>query len=392
MTGLVGLRPLEAVLFRDARSFDADGQGVARSMHPEPATIFGAVRTAALRVACEDVDAYSRGKRCAQCGGSESCRAVQLAGPPGSQGAPDHGGELRLLGTCLTTDHGDAETRLWFPAPGHLTPSRSGLGAGLRGPRPVAGRWDLPLPEAPAVIAEDADAQLPAWVDPVELSALLSGRLPSGLGSEPWSLADTETIPAEHRLVVRDDRVGLARRDGTAMEGYLYRAQFSRYRVGISLAAIVDYATADGAAQPSYDRTVGLGGKGRAATVESRRLGHWPPEALAGPRAQAGRFCVAIMTPAYFGDGWRPSLPRGARLASAVVPPAVTGKGWDLARRRSRPARWLCPAGSVWWIDADDDDAAAEIVGWHGRPICEDRPHAGYGLAFVSEWEEPNAT
>lgn len=390
MSELITLRPLEAVLFRDARPFDANGQQSARGLDPQPATVFGAVRTAALSRVCSDVDAYARGGRCRSCNGSNTCPAVDTAGPPGTPGHADHTGTVTLRGCCLHDAAAPSGEQLLFPAPASLTAIRAPgePGVELRGPRTFAGSWDvlpstggLALAEAPLPVAVDPDAHLPAWVTVTQLEALLEGRLPGGLGHPRWRRV-APGGSADDQLSVSETRVGLARRDGEALPGFLYRAEFRRYRPDVAIAAIADLPAAEDGV-PRFAPFVPFGGKGRHARVEAHPLAEWP----APPDPRPGRFAVCIMTPAYFGEKWHPDVPEGARFVSAAVGPAIASKGWDVARRRSRPVRWLCPAGSVWWYDADTEAAAAALAAWHGRTICTDRPRAGYGLAFVSNWE-----
>lgn len=367
---LVRLDPREPVLFRDSRPFDAGQHVSARSQLPEPGTLFGAARTAALQQVCADLPAYGGGRRCGACRARPDCPAVGLAGPPGSSGAPDHAGAIRCLGTFLA-DRADPG-RLFVPCPGLLVGVDDGLA--LRAPRAWAGCWNAGVAEAAVHGPPSRAGRLPQWIRVDDLAALLTGRLPQ-LDLPGWAYEGPAAL---------EPRVGLARRNGVAMDGYLYRAEFRRYHPGVGPAAAVSVPS-DAAWAP----TVYLGGRGRTADLSVTSL-TWPP--IQQSAAAPGRYAVAIVTPAWFAAGWHPCLPEGVTVASAAVATQEPSQGWDLVRRRPRPMLWVCPAGSVWWLDAATQEAADQLVAWHGRPLCEDRPHAGYGLAFVGRWEHADGS
>jgi hypothetical protein len=367
---LVCLRPREALMFRDSRPFDAGLQVSARSQLPEPGTLFGAVRTAALQQVCADLSAYGQGRRCRACERRPDCLAVSLAGPPGSPGAPSHPGSLRCLGGVIADEAGT----LFVPRPHLLVEVEDGLA--IRAPSTWTGAWNAGVTEAALPGPCVYDGPLPEWVRVEDLAVLLSGRMPE-LALPGWA---TDGGPA-----ALEPRVGLARTDkGVAMDGYLYRAEFRRYRTGIGPAAAVE--APDGCA---WSPTVHLGGRSRTADVMVTDL-DWPP--IEQPATAPGRYAVAIVTSGWFAAGWHPRLPNDVTVAAAVVAVQEPSQGWDLACGQPRPMRWVCPAGSVWWLDAATQQAAEQLVGWHGRPLCEDRPHAGYGLAFVGRWEGTHGT
>ncbi len=367
---LVHLRPREALMFRDSRPFDAGLQVSARSQLPEPGTLFGAVRTALLQQVCADLGAYGQGRRCRACEGRPDCPAVSLAGPAGSAGTPDHPGSLRCLGGVVADEAGT----LFVPRPQLLVEVEEGLA--IRAPRRWGGAWNAGVAEAAMPGPAMREGRLPEWVRVEDLAALLGGRMPE-LALPGWA---TDGGPA-----LLEPRVGLARTDkGVAMDGYLYRAEFRRYRSGIGPAAVVEAPDGCG-----WSPTVHLGGRGRTADVVVADL-DWPP--IERPAAAPGRYAVAIVTPGWFEAGWHPRLPYGVTVAAAAVAAQEPSQGWDLVRGKPRPMRWVCPAGSVWWLDAATRQAAEHVVGWHGRPLCEDRPHAGYGLAFVGRWEGTDGT
>lgn len=370
---MVELEPADVVLFRDARPFAPRGRTMARGGAPEPGGVFGAIRTAAIEAVCQRPAAYAQGKRCSTCATEGACPAVLVAGPPGSPGQSDHRGQLRLLGMGMADE--SQPGCLYVPRPGLLgTLPGDSPRTGLLRPVPLGQRrWNASCPEVPLFGGKSVEGVPPSWLSVEDAMVALSGYLerddgqPIGAGLPPWAMEEAWRI---------EPRVGLARSKGVAMEGYLYRVDFQRFYAGVRVAALVK-----GAIGVSLSDWAHLGGRGRLAHLE-RRDWSWPPQPRPAP--DPGRFVVALVTPAWFRAGWHPPLPMGSALAAAIVGPLVPSKGWDLAHHRPRPMRWCAPASSVWWIQAESQEAAAAIASWHGRPICEDRPAAGYGLALVA--------
>lgn len=371
---LVSFEPLEPLLFRDPRPFNAGEQNRAKARLPDSGTLFGAVRSSALSMVCTDLSKFGRGASCDGCAGAGACPAAALAGPPGSAGAADHPGSLRIVGPFVI-DRRHRTPEVFVPTPAVLR--RAGAKGGtpsLVGPPPAPdgsranGHAGLARPWRPL---EDLE-RWPAWLPLSVACSVASGRWPSDLTLPGWCWADP---------YVSETRLGIARDAdaGTALEQMLYRADFLRFEPGVEVAVIV--LSTDDVALPA---TAFLGGKGRRALLATAEV-VWPP--VPEPAAAPGRYTVTLLTAGSFGAGWVPALPDGCTVAAAAVPPAVSGGGWDVAAGRPRAMRWLCPPGSVWWVDAASPEAAAELCSWHGTCRCEDRPAAGFGAVIVRRWE-----
>jgi hypothetical protein len=132
---------------------------------------------------------------------------------------------------------------------------------------------------------------------------------------------------------------------------------------------------------------VPFGGKGRLADIEPAVMS-WPEHGAAGSRV-----LVYLATPAIWPDGWRLPVPGGARLIGAAtgdpVPAATVarGSGW----RDSRALRWAVPAGSVYLLEFDGDEAAG--AAWagtsHGAALesTDDLLRtAGFGVVLTGAW------
>ncbi|MCM3926193.1 type III-B CRISPR module-associated protein Cmr3 [Frankia sp. AiPs1] len=115
------------------------------------------------------------------------------------------------------------------------------------------------------------------------------------------------------------------------------------------------------------------------------------------------RLLVYLATPALFADGWRPrpqEIGPGLTLvaASVVGPRVITTARPDLVTGAVSNGRllWAAPAGSVYYLRADDHQVAAELIrACHGRLLTADTPFpqiddevitAGFGLALIGRW------
>jgi CRISPR-associated protein Cmr3 len=371
--------PRDTVVVRDGRSFDAGADASAESVRPWPSTIAGAVR------------------------------AVYDAEPEA------------VRGPVLARESGNGGWLSYFPVPADVVRRASG------GPR---GYLLRPDPELAGIVSDLGDQvagllspppdlgkveQVSGWVDAEALAGYLRGDLPAigfeldkdtkgtgGTGGAkglrryraPRSgLAD----PDPREPLVPEARVGLARRDRTARDGYLYQAVHLRPRDGWAFLACCDLP-------PDWTRVAGgrapLGGRGRTADVTdvSGQPGTgWPQAPGDFP---GGRVLLYLATPAIWPDGWRPPIPPGARLAGAAVPaPQPVATASPHAARRERTSvletvtlRWAVPAGAVYLLEFTDPEAAGTwAVTQHARPLgpplAERLDTAGFGVVLTGRWE-----
>lgn len=110
------------------------------------------------------------------------------------------------------------------------------------------------------------------------------------------------------------------------------------------------------------------------------------------------RHCrVVLLTPAYFGAGWKPTWLLGSRegvtpslQAMAVGRPLVVS-GWDFEKGKPKPTRRLAPAGTVLFLKLDGDEAAIKKwidTTWMSCVSDEEQSRRdGFGLAVFGAWD-----
>lgn len=141
-----------------------------------------------------------------------------------------------------------------------------------------------------------------------------------------------------------------------------------------------------------------LGGERRVAIAETGTPTDWPvcPDDLNQKLASARRIRMILVTPAIFSGGWRPGWAGGAppgvsglklTLVSACVPRREAVSGWDYAKREPKAVRWLVPAGSVFFFEAEGDTSALASSAWLAPVSDYDQDRRdGYGLAVWGMW------
>ncbi len=194
-----------------------------------------------------------------------------------------------------------------------------------------------------------------------------------------------------------DERVGIAWEQGkkNVREGFLYSASFLALKPGIALVAATD------APLPTGPLTVRLGGEGRTATLTSvpGNVLPQPPKTL-----NEQRLLLYLATPAYFKHGWLPSFLDPATLcgrrdglglkllAAATGKPVLVG-GFDRRRGGPKPLRRMVPAGSCYFFEITDGEAAKSLC-WHGSSFGDDPradrenepPPTGFGTGCIGTW------
>lgn len=141
-----------------------------------------------------------------------------------------------------------------------------------------------------------------------------------------------------------------------------------------------------------------LGGERRVAVAEAVDAGAWPacPQELAAKVAASRLIRMVLVTPAIFSGGWKPGWAGGSppgltgpklTLKAACVPRREPVSGWDYAKGCPKAVRWLVPAGSVFFFDAEGDTSALASDGWLAPVSDNDQDRRdGYGLAVWGIW------
>lgn len=300
--------------------------------------------------------------------------------------------------------------RLWLAQRGHDGSTMGGFSRLVLDGEPVEtdlGRVYLPRLENPEV--RDAKPIERVWVRREQFEMLLAGNLDGLLG----------TVAADE-LFGFESRVGIERSHSThaAVEEMLYAFGHVRPRSGTGIEVEVGGLNDD---EHPKNGTVRFGAEGRLAAMSRHECS--PPVRLPQPPADAGkrrRLLIVFLTHADFGGSWLPAKTllegtdeKGARvwrgaigvrvnsepnsvkltLCSAVIGKPVREGGWSLGaeinnkkkrenRTGSRALASLVPAGSCWFCETDDPDAARKL---HGAQIGFGR-ELGRGEIAVGYW------
>lgn len=350
----VVLEPLDTVVVRDGRAFDAGLQSVARTSPPTPGTLAGAIGAAYGARPGAGLDPEARGKVVPE----------RLLGPVP---VVRRGGAWRArwpVPCDVVRDDEDSEPRrlkVAYPGPGD-----GSLPAGIEHD------LDRQVPALPAGSGDPAGG----WWETAELARYLaSGDVSGDTVAAPWQV---------------ERRVGLALDDdGTAAEGMLYSAEHLRPAEGMGFAVCCV-----GGPDVALPGTVFLGGRGRRAQVHDAVAA----PALPGPAASApeGRLLLYLATPSVFSGGWLPDLSAwpGAELVSAALgdPQVIAAATPERATGSVGGGRlmWAVPAGSVYYLKFGSERAALDAAaGMRRRTLPQDTGSlatAGFGFALTGSW------
>jgi CRISPR/Cas system CMR-associated protein Cmr3 (group 5 of RAMP superfamily) len=381
----LAFRPRDTVFVRDGRAFDASQQSAAQAVRPWPSTIAGAVRAAYGTEPAEVVGpvvARSEGSRW----------TPYLAVPRDLVATVEEVPYVvRLIPETfdVVTDLPDAQDPkdLRYPQdPKDLKDPKTGPTADGTAP---AGPTRLLVPSEDGIAVEPVEGLLSGEV----VTQYLSGGFP-----DPGGVRRDEVEVADP--IVLENRVGLAREDRKARQGYLYQAGHLRMDDGWCFLA---GCTPDGGQVLAPSGPVPLGGRTRLADVEDAGQVCWPdrPDTFPG-----GRVLLYVATPAIWPDGWRPPLPPGVELVAAATgePVTVATTSPRLGWRENRALRWAVPAGSVYLlrfsggsegVGGNESDSGSEAaLRWcekvhataYGRDEKDRLRTAGFGVVLTGVW------
>jgi CRISPR-associated protein Cmr3 len=185
----------------------------------------------------------------------------------------------------------------------------------------------------------------------------------------------------------------------TAADGALFSTEGRRYEAGrgsearsLALAIAPDD---DAGLQEGWGT---LGGERRLARwgLAKQNLPGLPSDLLDSMVHQ--KACrVVLLTPAEFREGFRPGWLLAERdglkpalVAAAVRRPEVVS-GWNMATGKPKPTRRLAPAGSVYFVSLEGDDAAVrawlERLWWRAVSDDEQARLDGFGVVALGAWD-----
>ena len=397
----VVLRPREPIIARDGRPFAATPGARAMSLPwPLPSTLAGALRT---RIGTDlNFDWRSDGP--------DRARRIAVQGPLMlARWRQDDAWQVYLPqphdALIVKSETGQATMHALRP----FAPDE-GAGCDL----PHAGLRPLRVPESGKALTDYAYWPLSAY------TRWLSEATP---GSQPAPARCLESPPHETRVHVamnRDTRtgaegalfstVGLAFADqpqpahpGETGEQPLPR----RGKAGEqpARAMLCRAAGADARTWTAATSYLPLGGERRL--VELRPIegtsSLWPacPPKLRAALRDTRRLRLALVTPAIFAGGWRPGwlddlegAPPEApslrlRLVAAAVGRREPVSGWDLQKKQAKAARYMAPAGSVYFFEivagALDDEQIDRLWLHALSDAAQDRAD-GFGLTVIGVW------
>lgn len=335
----LAVRPLDTVMVRDGRPFDAGSSGVARGVAPPPNTLGGVARAVLGR----DVD--------------------------------------RIVGPMVAV--GDA---MAFPAPADLVTDGSSMHRLTPAPRDPSARNDLDTRHRLTHVLRGDGEPTTGWLTGTGMRRWLDAEDDLGAGrrvERPVTHPEPPWVP--------EARLGLARHQdgveaGTAVAGLLYAMTQLRPRDDVRF--VIGCVAEDGPLELRRD-VVPLGGRGRSAQVT--RWDGFDRTPAAPADFHDGRVAVCLVTPALLADTfWQPP---GATLRAVAtrgfepVASAQPGAGFD----RTRLLAWAVPAGSVFYLQFDDEPTLAAFVrGHHGDLLpygsAQRIRTAGFGTCLMGRW------
>lgn len=404
--------PVDTWFFRDARPMQAGaGSGGHGARWPFPVTVYAALRTALL-----DAVGELPGEK------TVTVRRRRGNGAIEAQVGSTRFDHLRLRGGLPRLGE-----RLYFPTPLDLVVGDGGkAGPGLcsvRNPvRIPPGRSNLPaawLHPVGAYVPPSKES-LPQWIPQEFLQTYLNGD------GAPWPVpAPPDLWTSEHRFGIQIDP-----ETRTVVEGAFYTAEHLRLAEGAGLWASLEVAEEpelEGLLQVwNRHGLVALGGEGRLARVRRVTAPELPVAPVKGERVK-----WVLATPAVFQGGWRPGwvdpdsgrvrlrpLPQrqpgesrgawrrrmqespeiAARLVAVCSDKPVGFSGWEVlggdgagsggGAGAPRSTRRAVPAGSVYYFEADNEEAARALVtALHNRCHSDELGEKGLGWGFCGTWE-----
>jgi len=374
------IEPVESLLFRTGRPFDAGQDSFAESLFPPtPETLQGAVRAT--------IATYWDPRK----NFADAFNDLQLTNRIGDR---DGYGRFRIIGLALGRYHKarpGAVERL-FPPPAHIMKS----GTQLHRLLPCLLNKEVVItnfPEdvlyylAPEGKPDDDLKPLEGWLTETELYRTLGTK----------DITDIETVKRDD-IYQEEPRLGIAIQRGTKAteEGYLYQAMMIRmnhnpehdyiygFVVDINLVPLSPHDTLLNDEQ--IQQELHLPTSGWMTLGGEQRSAHF--RVLSTPKKRTAilvreRSLLYLATPAAFETDWKPSshpAPLNTPLTAAINHYEPIG-GWKLnpgdARGENKVMRRCVPAGSVYFFDKRV--AFPHTLTDYGMEI-------GYGINYEGEW------
>jgi CRISPR-associated protein Cmr3 len=379
------IEPVEPLLLRTGRPFDAGADNIAESLFPPtPETIQGAIRAT---LATHWPDARNI--------------AQAFSDPNFTQWVGDRESYGRFRITNITLGRYEQNNiqrveRL-YPSPAHIL--CDDIGSVSLQPVPYTATERSNQPEGVThYLAPSLSRKLKGKLKPLG-GWLTKQQLRIALGVAPGADVHELKPISAGEVYSKESRLGIGMQNATktTREGFLYQVQMIRMNPCYGFVVDVHLSVPSNTNEHVWlkeeemkstlklpDAWAGwmtLGGEQRAArfwTLDSALEG----DEHDGLPADGNLYYLA--TPAYFQDGWRPSrnfAARGIPITAAIHRYESIG-GWKLnygdARGESKISRRCVPAGSVYFFEERFSIA---------RPFTEYGAEIGYGITFGGNWK-----
>jgi CRISPR-associated protein Cmr3 len=383
------LRPLDVLLFRDARPFGVGDSG--RSQLPLPQTFAGLIKT------------YLTHKF------EWSSRDWHGHHSQPEEERPWHA-RLKFRGPWLFADRLPTTPRgPLVPTPADVICLGKNKDAKLDRLRPLADAdakllsgWSPPIDTMrPLWLAgQDAPVTASGFLDVNQTRSYLAGEVPT----QPHPLDVFAESEQRTGIGIEPDRL-----TADQEQGLIYSASFWRLQNGVCFYGEIKLPDADARPGPRGEPvpsasdlfpaglTLPWGGEGRRVCVEPTERVDW---GRLQPPSSDSRLLSLLVTPGIFSNGQHRWKPRElGTLIAAAAPKPLPVSGWDLAggqdnghRERPRPTRFAVPAGGVYFwqrsektMQRDGSAAPAPLTSPCDRP--QDRDN-GWGLALFGTWKD----
>lgn len=363
----LAIHPLDLLVFRDGRPFDAGAR--AESGLPTPQTFAGAVRTWLLREHGCDFEQLRKdltaGKTFAEAASGQSsagCQTVgrlSFRGPWFARGGAVNDRVEPLIPVPAVLQKVKGSSQQEGPELCRLGPLRTGPPGWMPAERGMLPLW----------------SRNPRTTEPLEGYLTLKGVedfLRSG-----QAVPNPSDVVEREKVFAYTDRTGIAIEPDklAAEEGRIYGLRYLELRGGICLyGEVLVPENAPNDLLPN-EAVIQFGGEGRRCRVQrTKQPARWPSAEASGGD------CVLLLltTPGLFDDGWRPASLNG-KVISAAVPKPTAISGWDLARGGPKPNRFAAPAGSVYFLK--------ELPSGTCDSLCEgEYAELGWGTFLKGVW------
>ncbi len=396
MSKAIFIEPLDVLLFRDSKPFMGGEDHLARSVFPPPpSTVYAAIRSHLLSQCFGRFEAFKEDK-------DVPPDLTEEIGSPANFGSL----ELRRLFIARKREPVDSHQQvtsveLLYPMPNDVAMVKGSEQYVLVRPAdqfPV--QTNLPPGLRHLWLAKDVHLEAATgWLTEKGMQRYLEDEAHS-----PDSFfAPGEVIAGDHigkLIFTREERTGIARDRArrSVREGLLYSVEYLRLKPGVGF-----FVEIEGTKLLPDSGTIALGGDRRPAHYRPAQVPALKLEKIAQRIQERRRFKLVLTTPGLFQCGWRPKWIDGQTLkgsrgnvrvklvAVALGKPIGIG-GFDLVKQHPKPVHRLVPAGSAYFFELLEGDAAAAIEAFHEKSVSEDSEtfpetaKQGFGYSVIGAW------